>query len=601
MAFIKKDDELEPGQLGEVPAPIPGASTISGQGDTTQGTKAGAPTERAGTSPAPFVGLQDYLKANAGKSSQLGTQVAGQVGQQSQEAVKAVGEVGGKLDTAIEAGKGIDTGTAGQKAKDITAAGASGQGTTADQENEFRKISTAAYKGPNTQEDLKATDVYKDAVDKTRQAQDYSKLAKQGEAGNQQLLKDAVKTPTYNQGQARLDSYLLETNENRGKISGAVQDTAGLSGQLDQQVQESGDNAVKAKADVDKVRQDSQKQLEDQRVVRSKQVQDRLQGELTHWQDQYNSYLDKLNSSKDTSLTISPEEMKSFGLEPGDHLFNLLNEGDNTRFLKQEQFDANKVVSKDEQAQLSALDRLAGQYGGTQTNQFTSKELAQTLSRETALNAKALGASAKTTKIAFDAAAKIVAMTASVASSQGLNRDQTYLVGRDVTRQVVSYVTQQIPRQVMVETPRQVTNYVTSRVGGYLGQMVNKTVAQVTTIIDRVLTTVYDSVVSPVYTNTVDRVYDTATQNVEVGRSGSTDSVTGTVDNYLSGGGTTGWSGSQTTATNARAIPDDGQTSTALASLAQQLSTANTAQAKIDWATKIQEYLKEQGYGNVVK
>jgi len=38
-----------------------------------------------------------------------------------------------------------------------------------------------------------------------------------------------------------------------------------------------------------------------------------------------------------------------------------------------------------------------------------------------------------------------------------------------------------------------------------------------------------------------------------------------------------------------------------LASLAQQLSTTNTAQAKIDWATKIQEYLKEQGYGNVVK
>jgi hypothetical protein len=95
-------------------------------------------------------------------------------------------------------------------------------------------------------------------------------------------------------------------------------------------------------------------------------------------------------------LVLTPEQAAKLNLTKGSGqgIYNLLNGVPASNYLDLEAFDANKVVSQDQFAQLAALDQLANQFGANSISKFSDPNQAGTLNLTNNFDASRFGSSA---------------------------------------------------------------------------------------------------------------------------------------------------------------------------------------------------------------
>lgn len=451
MAFY--NDNEDENELENTPSTSTGQSgVISGQGAADGTAAASAKPDRPGN----FVGLQTYLNANKVQSDKLGDKVASQISGSIQDASAQIGQMNNKFNERVDAGSIRNLGSAVDDVKDISnkaAYQAIGQGLSDDQTNRFKEVTTAQYKGPK---DVLETDLYQPVYGKIKEAQNYANLSK-NESGNQQLLMDMYKTPSYSAGENRFDAYLLNSEQNKQKLAQSRQNAEGLRANLDAASVTAKQYADKVAADTEKAKQSARKVFESTQGKRNQEVDAELDKERSGWNEEYDAYLNLLNSSNKSDLTLNDEQMKKLGVSSGDRIFNMLDGQNAADYLTLQEFDPNKVITKEQQTQLAALDQLAGLYGGESKNKYNQADLAGTLTRDIALAADKFGLAAKEQQVMFDAASKIATMTSSLDKSSPLYEEQVSSITKEITKHlpppldtVVETITEQITNNVKV-------------------------------------------------------------------------------------------------------------------------------------------------------
>lgn len=439
MAFYEDDDQLQQQDPNAIPAGQQtggGSGLISGQG-ASPGSGATA-TPNAPNNPGNFVGIKQYLDANKSQSAKLGDQVAGQVKSSIDTAANEVGSLSSRFNQQANAGQIANIQGAGQEAQNITQQAATGQGLGQDQQQRFGEIANAEYKGPNN---ITEAGLYQPAYQAINKAQEYADLSK-NESGNQALLRDIYKGAKYSEGENRLDSYLLNSGDNRQKLSQSRQDAQDLQGQFNAAAEGAEQYAKEQKALAESTAQAARQNLTAAQTARNAEVQARLDREQAGWRDEYNKYLNLLkNSNGGQNLNLTPEEAQRLGVSEGQKIYNLLNPvAGNTpeQYLTQQEFDPNRVISKDEQAQLSALDELAGTFGGALQNKYTQADLAGTLDKVAAFSADKFGMNARERENLFQTVDLLKGMVSSASKSDKITEQQQ--------QSVTSYVEDTIRR-----------------------------------------------------------------------------------------------------------------------------------------------------------
>lgn len=206
MAYVPKSLSMQSEDPTRID--VTGAGAGSGGGSAQVSGAFKAPSSSSGQ----FTNIGDYLKANQTGASRLGTQVAGNINKETDEAKTAIQTGQNQFNTAADANKIAYDHGAVQR---FTGTGA----TT----NDFSRLLSGTYGGPNSLADVGArTSIDKEVSEANQKAQ----LA--GTQGGQiQLIRDVAGRPV-STGALRLNSALITGNE--GAQTALRSATAGASG-----------------------------------------------------------------------------------------------------------------------------------------------------------------------------------------------------------------------------------------------------------------------------------------------------------------------------------------------------------------------------------
>jgi hypothetical protein len=211
MPFQYKEEEdnksQQPGQqTGAETVATPSGGNFSAMSTSSgEQTGAAAPTTR-------HVNLQQYQSANAGQGAAMGQHIADNAGEFVKEATAAakdptqqttLGKAVSGIQTTYDTSGVVD---AIKNGKDVSAP-------------DFQNSWNTSYTGPKSLNDVTG---YNDAARQTREAGDRAHMSNTYD-GRQALVGDQYKRPSYNQGERRLDAFLLGGNtgaiEEQGKAA----------------------------------------------------------------------------------------------------------------------------------------------------------------------------------------------------------------------------------------------------------------------------------------------------------------------------------------------------------------------------------------------
>lgn len=370
-----QDDQLE-GQ---------GVNLSGGQGASLD---AGVPGAQGGTAkkadnPGNFVGLNQYLSANRNQANQFGEKVASGVENKINTANQNISGLQNQFKS--EADKGLIQGFQGAKdeASNIVNKAATGginELPDTNSQSRFGQIANANYSGPkNVQE---ANSVYNPVYQSVQEAQRLADLSK-SEGGSKELVKDfSNKNKQYTSGANRLDSYLLNTQENKQKIQDAQKNAGLLQPGLAQAVEGSNQYAKSLQDQTNALKNDVRNLFQNTAMGKRASVDQDLAAQKAKV-DADNARIRELSSilgdtSDKGSVSLTPEQMKLLGLRENQNLYGALNKAPNYYLGSESAFDPNAAISKEEQARLQALSGLAGTYGANFSNPYGQKDLAGT-------------------------------------------------------------------------------------------------------------------------------------------------------------------------------------------------------------------------------
>ena len=195
----EKDKEKQPGQpegAETLATPAGGNFSAMSAGGEASGGAAAAPTTR-------HVNLQQYQSANAGQGAAMGAKIADNAGEFVKEATTAAKDP--TQQTTL--GKAVSSINTNYDTSGVVDAIKNGKDVTADQ---FQNAWNTSYTGPKN---LGEVTGYNDASRQTREAGDRAHMSNTYD-GRQALVGDQFKRPSYNQGEKRLDAFLLGGNTN---------------------------------------------------------------------------------------------------------------------------------------------------------------------------------------------------------------------------------------------------------------------------------------------------------------------------------------------------------------------------------------------------
>jgi hypothetical protein len=430
MPFLPQNNYDDEAQKKNPQGDLPGASTQGTSVSGANGTFSVAGAGQSGAAPASptrsgsFANLNEYLDANKEQANQIGDQASSKITTAGDDARNAIAGSNAGFNSAVNSGTIANLGTASDEAK-ATADQAKSMNSTqtlgSDQLNRFGAITNATYRGPKQ---LADTEFYQPAYDNTQKVTGYAKEAG-SEQGREQLVRDLYTTPTYSQGQNTFDNLLLGGSQTaQAKLQNARANVNDVQGVFDNSLASTSTFAKNVADQTAKVKADSRAYTDAAQTNQNAAVKaslDNVQGQWTNQYDALTKALDGSNGGKNLSLT--DDQMKALGVTPDERIYNLLQGNKASQFLSQNAFDANKEVSKDQQAQLSALDQLTAQYGGSQLNKYVDPSLAGTQTLADAVDGSRFGAAATNEANLFNDRAKTTAVNAS-ARANSLGDDQ---------------------------------------------------------------------------------------------------------------------------------------------------------------------------------
>lgn len=380
------------------------ALNVSGPSGTT------APGAPSASAPKPvknsgsWTNLNSYLDANKDNAQQMGTNVATKITDQGAKTSGLITD--SKNDFTTKADAGTISNLSGAK-DDATAIVGAAKGNvadnqiTSDQINRFKDISNAAYKGPA---DLSGSEYYAGAAENLTKANNYKNAATTDE-GRFGLLQEFFARPTYSQGQKNLDNLLIQGNSDaKNAIQGSAQGLAGLQGAFDDAQTYATTLAGDRTTASNDANAFARSNLISNRTARTGEVDADIANIQNQWSNEYNDYNQLLSGYDGGKLVLTPEQAAKLNLTKGSGqgLYNLLNGVPASNYLDLATYDANKVVSKDQFAQLAALDQLAKQFGGNSTSKYSNKDDAGKLSLDNNFSASRFGDAANVADANFN-------------------------------------------------------------------------------------------------------------------------------------------------------------------------------------------------------
>lgn len=413
--YTNQDDEQDPNAPQQTQTGPSSSGVIGNQGGAA--TSGNAPTSDTPTSsptpdnPGNFVGIQQYLDANKSQTGKLGDNVVNKFNSQIDTTDQQIGQIGGQFNTLADQGTITNFNTAGQDAARITQGAAQG---TKDQQSankeadqaRFNEVSNAQYNGPNQ---LIDTELWQPAYQNIKKTDSY--VGKDAEQGNRAILADLQPETNYTSGMGSLDNLLLSGSQaNKDRLAASRSNASTLQGKFDAQATRASEYAQALKDQTKSIRDQARSGLETTRQDRTAQVESALDSVNQNWRAEYDKFVNLMkNSEGGSNFDLTPAEAARLGVTEGQAIYNTLkgvnadtkNE-DLNNYINLETFDANRVISQDEQAQLAALDQLASQYGGTQTNKYTQSSLAGTQNNQDALDTSGFTGAVSNAQAGFD-------------------------------------------------------------------------------------------------------------------------------------------------------------------------------------------------------
>lgn len=368
MAYIdpNQEDLDKQQQQGGNPNPAgnDSPSTSTGVGDPSSAPTYSASAPTSGTGSTGFQNLQSYLDANQGNN--LSGQLAGKV---SSQADKARNDLRGAEDSF----KGsVDQNAVQQDQDNITRVLQNPNSASAADTTRFQQQLNANYQGP---QNAVSYSPFQQAQSEGQNAYNSAQVAKT-EGGRLSLLDKFFGTPNYTQGERGLDSALLlggdqtDFNNLQDQVQNFPSEFQSSAQSLDQYANQGSGNTAASRAAARKaIGIDDAGNLTHQGTDAygnplyqgafgdiENAVQSRVGQSNQTAADEYGRVSGAL---KDRNLiSLKPDELKSFGIQPGSRLYNV----DPTAYLTQNAVNAtnNTAITSEEQARLSALYNLAG-------------------------------------------------------------------------------------------------------------------------------------------------------------------------------------------------------------------------------------------------
>lgn len=396
MPYINQDDE----ELKKQQEQAAGPQSISGQSAVVS---TDAPSKVGGAKDSgSFTNLNQYLEANKENAGQMGTKIASDITGQGQATRTGIQDTSTEFNQLADRGtlKGLDQapGEAQNIIKQARTGAKSGQ-VDQNQISRFGEIANAQYKGPK---DLTGATKYAGTAQQYEKAQQAAKNASSDE-GRFSLLKNAYARPTYSQGQQNLDNLLLTGNQGaKENIQAAATGLNDLSGMWTGAQSNAAQLATQRQAATSAAREGSRASALESRTGRNTEVQSDLASQQAKWADEYNQYNDLLSAYKGGDLNLTRAQADRLALGgSGQGIYNTLKGVSPSQYLDLQAFDANKVVSQDQFAQLKALDQLTSQFGNPGMSQFTDESQAGTLDAKKAFDASRFGKAATDAETGF--------------------------------------------------------------------------------------------------------------------------------------------------------------------------------------------------------
>lgn len=388
LANLKKNEEEN----------ISGESGVINPGQ--QNLAAPKPVKNSGS----WTNLNAYLDANKGNAEQMGATIAGKISDQGSKTQGLIDNSKTDFTAKADAGTISNLSNAQKDAEDIIKAArfnAENAQISDEQINRFKEVSNAAYKGPA---DLSFSDYYNDAQTNLNKSNEYKSNA-QNDEGRFNLLEEFFYRPTYSQGQKAFDNLLIQGNEAaKNNIQNSANSLNNLQSNWDATNLFASDLAKQRTADSNAANAAARSYLTSNRDARTSEVDADLSNIQNQWSNEYNSYNDLLSSYQGGDLELSQAQADKLNLTKGtgQGLYNVLNGVPASNYLDLAAYDASKVVSKDQYAQLAALDQLANQFGGNSISKFTDPNLAGTLDLTNNFDASRFGDAANQADTAFN-------------------------------------------------------------------------------------------------------------------------------------------------------------------------------------------------------
>ena len=388
LANLKKNEEEN--ISGESAVINPGAQNIA----------APKPVKNSGS----WTNLNAYLDANKGNAEQMGATIAGKISDQGSKTQGLIDDSKTDFTAKADAGTISNLSNAQKDAEDITKAArynADNAQINDEQINRFKEVSNAQYKGPA---DLSFSDYYSDAQKNLNKSNEYKSNA-QNDEGRFNLLQEFFNRPTYSQGQKAFDNLLIQGNQDaKNNIQNSANSLNNLQGNWDAANLFATDLANQRTLDSNAANAFARSYLTSNRDARNSEVDADLSNIQNQWSNEYNDYNQLLSGYDGGKLVLTPEQAAKLNLTKGSGqgIYNLLNGVPASNYLDLEAFDANKVVSQDQFAQLAALDQLANQFGANSISKFSDPNQAGTLNLTNNFDASRFGSSADQADAAFN-------------------------------------------------------------------------------------------------------------------------------------------------------------------------------------------------------
>lgn len=414
LPYLDEEQKKKAEQNGQIN--LSGSSNTINQAAQSVAPSAPKPVGRSGS----WTNLDTYLNANKDNAETMGNTVASNISNAGSAVRTGLQNTQTDYNTLVDQGtiKNLDTAKLDSDniVKQARTANQDNQ-INDDQVNRFKDISNATYAGPNT---LNASQYYADTKSKLSKAKDYQNNA-QSDEGRFNLLQEMYNRPSYSQGQKSFDNLLIQGNQQaKTNIKGAADSLSDLQSSWGQANTEAATVAAQRLAATNDARQFAQNSLSANRNKRSSEVDTSLADINSKWADEYNQYKKILSNYSGGDLELTKDQAEKLGvlqqLAPSTtttttmsqkmtpnvqgpiyaqtKLFNALKNTPASSYLDLQAFNANKVIDKDQFAQLSALDKLANQYGLASSSKFKADSQAGTLGLHNNFDASRFGVEA---------------------------------------------------------------------------------------------------------------------------------------------------------------------------------------------------------------